>query len=269
MPFLSIIIQPPSTERYRIKSFVDVFVEFFGSFVVHRVYQLIVVLVRNQRKVRTLTIIHHDAFSRTAECLDGEQLTLFHFRLIVCLDDGHCLAAMNDIGTDAVSIQIADTLHRIRFVVVLAFVRLHHLLYLRSNLAQTGIDSHHFHTAIGCRLHCFHQTIVFRIKRQRERTVNDIAVDLHSKINLAEICAAQFCLIARVWCIVRRTVIERASSGKAPASLHWLVLHESHQLARRTLNKLANLYHGQSRFDEVLRGITNLTVHFGGFANIS
>lgn len=81
------------------------------------------------------------ALAGTAECLDGKDLALLHFRLVVALDNGHAFAAVNDVLVNVVTVQVSDTLHRVHGTIELDLVAFHGFLDGGSDITHADVNT--------------------------------------------------------------------------------------------------------------------------------
>ncbi len=77
--------------------------------------------------VRALQVLPHIATSSRAEGLDRIELAFFHAGGIMVSHDGHGFAAMDTVGIDRVTIEIATAYDRVRLSVQSDLVRFHDL----------------------------------------------------------------------------------------------------------------------------------------------
>ncbi len=57
-------------------------------------------------------VVAHIAFARAPKCFDRKDLVLFHFRLVIALDNGHAFTAMNTMLDNVMAIEIANAFDR-------------------------------------------------------------------------------------------------------------------------------------------------------------
>ena len=83
----------------------------------------------------------HDAFAGGSERFDGEGFALLHLGLVLALDDGHALPAVDAPLADVVAGQVPDGLDGVRFAVELNLVALHDLLDRGADVSDTDVDA--------------------------------------------------------------------------------------------------------------------------------
>ena len=64
------------------------------------------------------------------------------------------------------------------------------------------------------------QIVIDGVEGEREGAVNDTAVDLRAKVNLAHVVVLEHRLVAGVRCVVSRNVVQRAT--RREANSYWL-----------------------------------------------
>lgn len=81
------------------------------------------------------------ALAGAAECLDGKDLALFHLCLVVTLDNGYTLAAVDEMLVNVVTVQVPDTLHRVHRTIELNLVTLHSFLDGGTDIAHANVNT--------------------------------------------------------------------------------------------------------------------------------
>jgi hypothetical protein len=119
---------------------------------------------------------------------------------------------MNSIWSNRVSAQILDCFHSVSLVANCNLVRLHHFLNGFTNVAESYIDTSLLDAFIGCLLHSQQQIVVDWIECHSESAVDNMSVDLSSKIDFHHIIILEHCLITRVGGVVSSAVVDTAAS---------------------------------------------------------
>ncbi len=109
---------------------------------------------------------------------------------------------------------------------------------------------------------CTHLKV--RLKRERERAVDDASVHVRAEINLANVALLQDRRVAIVRRVVRRHVIQRAPGRKGETALEAVF---AHQAAIAALNHVANVDHLHAGPHPPLHVRARLPVRLGRLAN--
>jgi len=104
-----------------------------------------------------------------------------------------------------------------------------------------------------------YQRIKLGIEVHRPRAVNDAAVDMCPKVDLADVVVLQHRLIARVGRPVSCYVVERTASWECTAASKPIFVNEG---PRRSLEALADINHLHSRLDKRLHVLSDLPMCF-------
>jgi hypothetical protein len=76
-----------------------------------------------------------------AECFDSKNLSLFHFGVVVVLDEWNGFATVDAISINVVSTEASHCLNRDRFTIDLNLVAFHRFLDGSADIANTNVNS--------------------------------------------------------------------------------------------------------------------------------
>ena len=133
---------------------------------------------------------------------------------------------MYSVLADHVTVQISNALNRIGFAVQLKLVRLHDFLNGLANIAQSNVDTGRLDAGVRRLLDRLQQIVVLLIERQRERTVHNATVHVHTEIDLTDVIVVQHGLIATVRCVVSSAVVQRATGRKSQTGLQTFLSYQ-------------------------------------------
>ena len=197
-------------------------------------------------------------FPRAPEGLDGVELALLHARGVPPPHDGHALSRVNLVRTNGMPVQVADALDWVCLAVELNLVRLHYLLHRGANFPQRHVDAGCGDAGIRRLARRLGQWVKLVVKVHRPRAVDDAAINLRPEIDLHDVALLQHSLVAAIWRVVSRDVVERAARREADAALQATLCNE---LAVFLLKPLAHVNQLDPRLDEALRIPADLAMH--------
>ena len=114
--------------------------------------------------VRAISILSDISFSCWSKCLNCVLLSFLHFLVCVSFYARNCLACMDFIWINRMSIQILHYFHRIGSSSNLNLIRLHSLLDSRTDFSQSSVNTCFSNTSVGCIFDCSQQVVVGRVE---------------------------------------------------------------------------------------------------------
>lgn len=156
-------------------------------------------------------------------------------------------------------------LDRIHLSIELNLITLHNLLNTLTDITQSNINPSSLDPRLGPLLHSLQERIKLGIKTNRPGTVNNPPVNLRPEVDLHNIIVLQHGVISTIGCIVRRDVIDTASSGEADAPVQPVLLHER---SIAFLEPLAHVDQLDAGPDEGLGVVAHLSMDLGGVAEL-
>ncbi|KAI6748728.1 hypothetical protein HG531_007675 [Fusarium graminearum] len=227
--------------------------------------------VSSLRVVRRLHIVPDVSVAGTAKGLNGKNVALFHLGLVVALDDGHGLGAVDAVGENIVSCEVADTLDGVCGSVDLNLETLHGLLNNTSNLADAGVNASLADTGVGRLLDGLEEVVVLVVEGHSKGRVDNTAVDMDTEIDLHDVLLLQNHLVTGVRGVMRGAVVETKTAGETHTSLETVTLLESRVSSESTntiLNTLGDRGQGLSGLDVLLSPLAHLAMNLGSLAVI-
>lgn len=227
--------------------------------------------VSSLRIVRRLHVISNITVSGTAKGLDGEDVSLLHLGLVVALHNGHGLGAVDAVGQDVVTREVADALDGVCGSVNLDLVALHDLLDDATDFADAGVNTGLGDTGVGRRLDGREKVVVLVVKRHGKGRVDDAAVDVDAEIHLHDILLLQDHLVARIGGVMRGAVVQAEASREAHTGDLGITIGQSivtGQSAHAVLDAVRDVSESLSGLDGLLRPSSDLSVDLGGLAEI-
>ncbi|ROW00836.1 hypothetical protein VMCG_06534 [Cytospora schulzeri] len=222
--------------------------------------------IRHEGVVRNLALVPNVAVSGATEGLNGKHVALLHLGLVVRLDDGDALVAVDAVVVDRVPVQVPDGLDGVSLAVQLDLVALHRLLDGPADLAQPGVDARLLDTRVGGRLDRRQQVVVLGLEGHGEGAVQDAPVDVHADVDLDDVVLPKHHLVARVGRVVRRHVVQVHARGEAHARDDGVALLQAgvaHQRAHAVLDPVGDVRQRHARLDPPLRPLPHLPVRLG------
>lgn len=127
---------------------------------------------------------------------------------------------MDGIWPYRMSTKVFDRFYLISLVSNLYLVRLHHLLNCCTDVTQTHVDSSSLNAFIRGLFSRSQKVIINRIKRHSKGAINNVAIDLGSKIDLAHIIIIENSVVARVWSVMCCTFVDTTACWEPNALLY-------------------------------------------------
>ena len=94
---------------------------------------------------------------------------------------------MDVVAVDSVTTEISHTLHLVDLTINLNLITLHDLLDSLSNITEPDIDTSGLHTCLSGVLSGLQKVLELRVKGNSEGTIDQPAVDMSSKVDLADV----------------------------------------------------------------------------------
>ena len=162
----------------------------------------------------------------------------------------------------------AEVLHRLDRICSISnfnLVGFHDFLDRLSNIAKSHINTCGLDSFLGRLFDGLEQWVKHGIKRHSKRTINNMTINLRSKIDLHDIVVFQDCVVSWVWRVVSGAFVNAAAGWESDALLYSICLY---QPSIGFLNSLANIdkFHAWSHVR--LRHLTHLSMAFGGFSEV-
>jgi hypothetical protein len=170
------------------------------------------------------------------------------------------LWTVNLVRVDRVAVEIAHGLDLDALLVELDLVRLHDLLDGGADVAETHVDAGGANAGVGGVLNGVEERLELGVGRPGPGAVDDAAVDVHAKVDLHDIGGSETSRVAGVGRVVSGDIVQGAASGKGDAGVQSVLLDE---LARETLERLADVGHQQTGLDVRLHEFAHLSMHLG------
>ena len=255
------LVQPSSAESERAEPFSDL----------GRARLRLAILDWNALDVKVLHVVtaigsvEHATLAGRAERLNSKQLTFLHLSRGSAFDNRNGLARMNLVRSNGMAAQVLDCLDSVRLVADRDFMRLHYFLNSTTDVAQAHVNTRLLDTLVGGFFHREQQWIEHRIERHRECTINDVAVDLSSVVDLHDVVGAEHRVVSWVRRVMRSAIVDAAAGRERDTCLQTVLLAKTQISFLDLLADVDKLHAGSH---ERLRVFTNLPVAFSGLAQI-
>ena len=163
---------------------------------------------------------------RSAPALRPSLLAQPHLGLVPVINNRDALAGVDLVLSNTMPVEVPDAPYGVGGTIYVNLVTLHDLLHSRSDVTEAHVNPGVLYPSLRRLLDGLEQVVVLVVESHCEGAVYNPAVNLGSKVNLANVALLENGVVAAVGGVVGGDVVETATGWEADPPLEPLLLDE-------------------------------------------